>query len=79
MLGSTGERQTRHPAKDHHDALSALGVVNGQFPQGGVVLDSVGNLYGSTTTGGTQGFGVAYELTPHQDGSWTYTILAKGI
>jgi uncharacterized repeat protein (TIGR03803 family) len=56
---------------------SFLGGVNGQFPQGGVVLDSAGNLYGGTTTGGTEGFGVAYELTPNQDGSWTYTILAN--
>jgi hypothetical protein len=31
---------------------------------GGVILDRAGDLYGSTTHGGTFYFGTAYELTP---------------
>lgn len=55
---------------------SFLGGVNGWAPQGGVVLDNSGNLYGGTTSGGSHGGGVAYELTPAGNG-WTYTILAN--
>jgi uncharacterized repeat protein (TIGR03803 family) len=40
------------------------GIGDGAFPQGGVIMDSVGNLYGVTPNGGTTGNGVAYEVTP---------------
>jgi uncharacterized repeat protein (TIGR03803 family) len=36
--------------------------------------DQQGNLYGTTTTGGTQDAGTVFELTP-SGGSWTKTIL----
>jgi uncharacterized repeat protein (TIGR03803 family) len=54
------------------------GVVGGQqgcFPQGGVIFDGAGNLYGSTTDGGVYSFGTAFKLTPLGNGSWTKTIL----
>ncbi len=54
------------------------GVVGGQqgfFPQGGVIFDDAGNLYGSTTDGGSYSYGTAFKLTPLGDGSWTKTIL----
>jgi len=38
------------------------------------VLDSAGNLYGSGTSGGIGGYGVAFELTP-SNGSWNFTSL----
>ncbi len=37
---------------------------DGNHPTGGVVLDSEGNLYGTTQAGGTMGEGVAFEVTP---------------
>ena len=37
---------------------------DGDFPQGAVVLDSAGNVYGTTQGGGTYGQGVVYEVTP---------------
>lgn len=47
------------------------GMVNGQFdgvdPQAGVILDSAGNIYGTTFEGGTAGMsrgGVVFEITP---------------
>jgi len=40
------------------------GGSDGGNPGGGVVLDSVGNLYGTTTTGGAQGHGTVWEITP---------------
>ena len=38
---------------------------DGGFPRAGVILDSSGNLYGTTSNGGTGGYwGVVYELDP---------------
>jgi uncharacterized repeat protein (TIGR03803 family) len=42
-------------------------LANGWWPVGGVVLDSGGNIYGTTCTGGTGGLeygGVVFEITP---------------
>ena len=42
-------------------------IANGWWPVGGVVLDSAGNIYGTTNTGGTGGLengGVVFEITP---------------
>lgn len=36
---------------------------DGGFPQGGLTADSLGNLYGLATWGGTSTFGVAFELS----------------
>ena len=55
---------------------------DGYQPAAGVIIDSWGNLYGTTFYGGvltayglTGGPGIAYELTPQSDGTWTETIL----
>jgi uncharacterized repeat protein (TIGR03803 family) len=37
---------------------------DGCGPEANLVIDSKGNLYGTTTLGGTYGVGVAFELTP---------------
>lgn len=37
---------------------------DGGFPEGGVVLDANGNLYGRTFNGGAYGYGVIFEITP---------------
>ncbi|MGC2108392.1 MAG: choice-of-anchor tandem repeat GloVer-containing protein [Candidatus Korobacteraceae bacterium] len=47
---------------------------DGQTPYSGVIFDSAGNLYGTTTSGGDDGGGTAYKLTPSGSG-WTETIL----
>jgi uncharacterized repeat protein (TIGR03803 family) len=46
---------------------------DGASPLGGVILDAQGNLYGTTSLGGNNWAGVAYELTP----SGTETVLAS--
>jgi len=52
------------------------GNADGGNPQGGVILDSAGNLYGTASTGGT-GFGTVYKLVPPQTagGAWTEVTL----
>jgi uncharacterized repeat protein (TIGR03803 family) len=48
---------------------------DGVEPNGGLISDAVGNLYGTTTAGGTHRAGAVFELTPAEDGSWTEKLL----
>ncbi|MGA2369029.1 MAG: choice-of-anchor tandem repeat GloVer-containing protein [Candidatus Korobacteraceae bacterium] len=47
--------------------LYSFGSEDSPYPYGGVTMDAQGNLYG--TTGGSEGHGEAYELSP-ADGNW---------
>ena len=49
----------------------AGGPSDGAGPVAGLIADSAGNLYGTTSGGGASGFGVVFKLAP--DG--TYTVL----
>jgi uncharacterized repeat protein (TIGR03803 family) len=40
-----------------------------------LAVDSKGNLYGASATGGVYGYGVAYELMPGTGGNWTEKLL----
>jgi uncharacterized repeat protein (TIGR03803 family) len=50
---------------------------DGVEPRMGVIMDSAGNLYGSTQSGGSLGYGVVFQLSPPADGgqAWTENIL----
>ncbi len=50
------------------------GGTDGRDPNGGLVRDSAGNLYGATRDGGAAHGGTVFELSP-SDGSWTYKLL----
>ena len=62
---------------------SLTGCRDGQRPYfAGLIFDQAGNLYGTTAFGGSVtecrgdgGCGVAFELTPQSDGSWTESVL----
>jgi len=47
---------------------------DGAVPLADVVLDTAGDLYG-TTFGGGKHFGVVFQLVPQPDGSWIETVL----
>jgi len=48
---------------------------DGEWPFGSLIIDSFGNLYGTTAAGGGRGDGTVFELTPGADGKWTHRIL----
>jgi len=52
------------------------GQNDGTMPLHNVVLDSAGNLYGTTYTGGTMGGGTVFELSP-SGSNWTERIIAN--
>lgn len=51
--------------------------IDGFFPFGTPVMDSQGNLYGTTYAGGNHGLGVVFELSPpgKKGGAWKETLL----
>ena len=51
------------------------GGTDGYYVGSGVILDTLGNIYGTTTNGGLYGDGIVFELTPKAGGSSTETIL----
>ena len=48
---------------------------DGGFPEGSLILDAAGNLYGTTLGGGATGNGTVFELTSSAGGTWTETVL----
>jgi uncharacterized repeat protein (TIGR03803 family) len=54
-----------------------VGEPDGYGPEGSLIFDSnsKGNLYGTTSSGGTAQAGTVFELSPGQDGTWTEKIL----
>jgi len=50
------------------------GTTDGAGPDSGLILDSSGNLYGTTNYGGTSGWGTVFELE-HSSTVWTEKVL----
>jgi uncharacterized repeat protein (TIGR03803 family) len=54
------------------------GGTDGKYPEGGVVADAAGNLYGATLFGGSaSNCGTVFELSPQTNGTWVETILYR--
>ena len=55
------------------------GGSDGGDPQAGLMIDSAGNLYGTTYMGGQSqapnGYGTVFELSPGQNKTWTFKVL----
>jgi uncharacterized repeat protein (TIGR03803 family) len=68
-LSSTGWAQTEK-------ILHTFTGPDGSGPWGGVILDSQGNVYGTTTSGGAFGCcGTVFELSPSSNGTWTEKLI----
>jgi uncharacterized repeat protein (TIGR03803 family) len=61
---------------DHNTLYTFEDGSDGAFPSGGVILDASGNLYGATATGGSNGGGTVFELSP-SNGNWNFALLAS--
>jgi uncharacterized repeat protein (TIGR03803 family) len=49
---------------------------DGGAPSASLIFDQTGNLYGTTAAGGNSNVGgVAFKLTPNQDGTWSESVL----
>ncbi len=54
---------------------SFAGSADGQTPIASLLLDSMGNLFGTTQFGGNFGDGAVFELSPAPQGKWNYLVL----
>jgi uncharacterized repeat protein (TIGR03803 family) len=48
---------------------------NGDLPYAGLILDAAGNFYGTTYSGGRNGTGTVYRMTPHADGQLNEKVI----
>jgi len=48
---------------------------DGISPSAGLIFDAAGNLYGTTSSGGANGTGTVFELSPNAHGGWTDKVL----
>jgi uncharacterized repeat protein (TIGR03803 family) len=55
--------------------LHSFTNADGYYPNAGLILDTAGNLYGTTTFGGAGDGGVVFKLAPNPDGTWTESVL----
>ncbi len=68
-----------YPGGAGPDILSTLyaftGGSDGGMPVGGLVMDSAGNLYGTTSSGGNNGAGTVFKLVPNGSGGFTESTI----
>ncbi len=55
--------------------LYAFTGLDGNKPEGGLVFDKAGNLYGTTEIGGRYDMGTIFKLAPASGGKWRETVL----
>jgi uncharacterized repeat protein (TIGR03803 family) len=54
---------------------SFAGGKDGATPDAGLIFNAAGNLYGTTSVGGSDGEGTVFELTPGGAGQWTEAVI----
>ena len=57
-----------------HILYSFAGMPDAQRPYAGLIIDSVGDLFGASYEGGTNGGGSVFEVSP-AGGSWSFSVL----
>jgi len=66
--------QLTGPACTQNILYSFQGGTDGINPQGSLIFDNVGNLYGTAYGSGEGGGGTVFELSP-SNGNWTFSLL----
>jgi len=79
-LGSVFELVHVRAGWKYRDIYAFADFADGVDPTAGVTFDAAGSLYGTTSSGGTQGCygsgcGTVFRLTPQPDGTWAHTVL----
>src|SRR5262252_4294490 len=70
-----GFKLTRQPGgKWEYSTLHEFHGPDGEAPSGSLILDSAGNLFGTTERGGAHGKGTVFELSPSGD-KWKEKVL----
>jgi uncharacterized repeat protein (TIGR03803 family) len=55
--------------------LHSFGGADGSNPNASLLLDHAGNLFGTATSGGADGLGVVFEVSPASGGAWKTRVL----
>jgi uncharacterized repeat protein (TIGR03803 family) len=55
--------------------FSVGGSSTGFLPWGGLAIDSSGNIYGTTLSGGSNFLGTVFQLSPGSNGTWSEKVL----
>jgi uncharacterized repeat protein (TIGR03803 family) len=73
--GTVWELAPNSNGRWNYSIIHSFAQSDGIDPYVGVVFDQRGSLYGVTTNAGPGGFGTVFELTPKQQGMWTFSVL----
>ena len=68
-LERTGDSWTKRTLYSFH------GGNDGGWPSAGVIFDDSGNLYGTTSIGGSEDAGTVFKLAPNSKGEWTHHVI----
>jgi uncharacterized repeat protein (TIGR03803 family) len=74
-FGAVFELTGTGPSRTEQTLYSFQNGSDGNTPSGGLIFDALGNLYGTTSSGGAGGGGTVFKLTPSGGGSFTFTLL----
>jgi uncharacterized repeat protein (TIGR03803 family) len=75
-FGTVFELTGSGPSRTEQTLYSFQNGSDGANPVGGLIFDALGNLYGTTSSGGAGTGGTVFKLTP-SGGSFTFTLLAS--
>jgi len=60
-----------------HDFCLLAGCTDGSYPDGGLILGADGNLWGTTTSGGTSNEGTVFKMTPAGNATILWSFNAR--
>jgi len=75
LLGIAAPLFAASKEKVLYSFCSLNSCVDGSLPLAGLTIDTAGNLYGTTQTGGAYGWGTVFRLALGANGKWTETVL----